>query len=37
MSGITKGNSPEEFAKFIKSEHPKWKKLIEESGIKNNN
>jgi tripartite-type tricarboxylate transporter receptor subunit TctC len=37
MSGITKGSSPEEFAKFIKSEHPKWKKLIEESGIKNNN
>lgn len=28
------GNSPDEFAVFIKSEIPKWAKLIKESGIK---
>ena len=28
------GNSPEEFAAVIKSEIPKWAKLIKESGIK---
>jgi tripartite-type tricarboxylate transporter receptor subunit TctC len=30
----TIGNSPEEFAAIIKSEIPKWAKLIRESGIK---
>ena len=30
----TIGNSPEEFAAVIKSEIPKWAKLIRESGIK---
>ena len=28
------GNSPEEFAAVIKSEIPKWAKVIKESGIK---
>jgi len=28
------GNSPDEFATVIKSETPKWAKLIKESGIK---
>jgi len=28
------GNSPDEFAAVIKSETPKWAKLIKESGIK---
>ena len=28
------GNSPDEFAALIKSEIPKWAKLIKESGIK---
>jgi tripartite-type tricarboxylate transporter receptor subunit TctC len=28
------GNSPDEFAAFIKSEIPKWAKVIKESGIK---
>ena len=28
------GNSPDEFAAVIKSEYPKWAKLIKESGIK---
>ena len=28
------GNSPEEFAAAIKSETPKWAKVIKESGIK---
>jgi tripartite-type tricarboxylate transporter receptor subunit TctC len=28
------GNSPEEFAAFIKSEIPKWAKVIQDSGIK---
>ena len=32
MEGI--GNSPEEFAAVIKSEIPKWAKVIKESGIK---
>jgi tripartite-type tricarboxylate transporter receptor subunit TctC len=32
MEGI--GNSPDEFAAVIKSEIPKWAKLIKESGIK---
>jgi tripartite-type tricarboxylate transporter receptor subunit TctC len=30
----TVGNSPDEFAAVIKSEIPKWAKLIKESGIK---
>jgi tripartite-type tricarboxylate transporter receptor subunit TctC len=30
------GNSPDEFAAVIKSEIPKWAKLIKESGIKPN-
>lgn len=34
MSGISKGSTPEEFAQFIDSERPKWKSLIEESGMK---
>ncbi|PLC55951.1 ABC transporter substrate-binding protein [Pollutimonas nitritireducens] len=34
MSGIAKGSTPEEFTQFIESERPKWKSLIEESGIK---
>ncbi len=28
------GNSPDEFAEVIKSEIPKWAKVIKESGIK---
>ena len=28
------GNSPDEFAALIKSEIPKWAKVIKESGIK---
>ena len=28
------GNSPEEFAAVIKSEIPKWAKLLKDSGIK---
>ena len=28
------GNSPDEFASVIKSEIPKWAKVIKESGIK---
>jgi tripartite-type tricarboxylate transporter receptor subunit TctC len=32
MEGI--GNSPDEFAAVIKSEIPKWAKVIKESGIK---
>ena len=32
LEGI--GNSPDEFAAFIKSEIPKWAKVIKESGIK---
>ncbi|MBM2851325.1 MAG: transporter substrate-binding protein, partial [Anaerolineales bacterium] len=28
------GNSPDEFAAVIKSEIPKWAKVIKESGIK---
>jgi len=32
LEGI--GNSPEEFAAFIRSEIPKWAKVIKESGIK---
>jgi tripartite-type tricarboxylate transporter receptor subunit TctC len=28
------GNSPEEFAAAIKSEIPKWAKLLKDSGIK---
>ena len=30
----TIGNSPDEFARIIKTETPKWAKLIDESGIK---
>ena len=36
MSGIPKSTTPEEFAAFMELERPKWKKLIEESGIKIN-
>jgi tripartite-type tricarboxylate transporter receptor subunit TctC len=32
MEGI--GNSPDEFAAVIKSEIPKWAKVIKEAGIK---
>ncbi|HZM43864.1 MAG TPA: tripartite tricarboxylate transporter substrate binding protein [Burkholderiales bacterium] len=32
LEGI--GNSPDEFAAFIKSEIPKWAKVVKESGIK---
>jgi tripartite-type tricarboxylate transporter receptor subunit TctC len=32
LEGI--GNSPDEFAAVIKSEIPKWAKVIKESGIK---
>ena len=32
LEGI--GNSPDEFATVIKSEIPKWAKVIKESGIK---
>jgi len=28
------GNSPEEFAAFVKSEIAKWKKVVEASGIR---
>lgn len=34
MGGIPRSATPEEFVQFIESERPKWKKLIEESGIK---
>jgi tripartite-type tricarboxylate transporter receptor subunit TctC len=32
LEGI--GNSPDEFATVIKSEIPKWAKVIKDSGIK---
>src|SRR5262249_34234171 len=32
MEGI--GNSPDEFAAVIKSEIPKWAKIVKEAGIK---
>ncbi|GAA5232149.1 tripartite tricarboxylate transporter substrate binding protein [Verticiella sediminum] len=36
MSGIPRSTTPDEFAQFIESERPKWKKLIEDSGIQIN-
>lgn len=34
MSGIPKSSTPEGLTQFMEAEHPKWKKLVDESGIK---
>ena len=34
QGGVAVGDSPEEFAAFIRAEHEKWGRLIREAGIK---
>jgi tripartite-type tricarboxylate transporter receptor subunit TctC len=34
MGGITLGNSPDEFAAFVRAETDKWAKVVKAAGVR---